>query len=66
MNRPAKKNIILTYFSIQGLGEVPRLILAEAGMPYESICAIGGEDQSVAMEWQTRSPNGLLPMLSGA
>ena len=61
-----EKNIILTYFSIQGLGEVPRLILAEAGMPYESICAIGGEDQSVAMEWRTRSPNGLLPMLSGA
>lgn len=61
-----EKSLILTYFSIQGLGEVPRLILAEAGMPYESISAMGGEDQSVAMEWRTRSPNGLLPMLSGA
>ncbi|MGK3756837.1 MAG: hypothetical protein ACI8RD_009151 [Bacillariaceae sp.] len=61
-----EKSLILTYFAIQGLGEVPRLILAESGMPYESIGAMGGEDQSVAMEWRTRSPNGLLPMLSGA
>lgn len=66
MSPPAKKKLVLTYFAIQGLGEVPRLILAETGMAYESIAALGGEDQSIAMEWRSRSPNGLLPMLSGA
>lgn len=61
-----EKKLVLMYFAIQGLGEVPRLILAEAAMPYESFAPFGGEDQSVAMEWRSRSPNGLLPTLSGA
>lgn len=62
----AEKPILLTYFSIRGMGEVPRLILAEANMPYETLVMVGGEDQSVAMEWRSHSPNGLLPLLSGA
>jgi len=60
-----EKPILLTYFAIQGLGEVPKLILAETGMSYEFIGVIGSEEQSLAMEWRSRSPNGLLPMLSG-
>lgn len=57
--------IILTYFAIKGLGEVPRLILAEAGVSYDTAAVFGGSDQSVSMEWRARSPTGLLPMLSG-
>jgi len=58
--------LLLTYFALQGLGEVPKLILAEAGMSYDCIAVMGGEDQSLATEWRSRSPNGLLPLLSGA
>lgn len=60
------KPLLLTYFAIQGLGEVPKLMLAEAETPYECIACMGGEDQSLALEWRTRAPNGLLPTLSGA
>lgn len=63
--QPHEEPLILTYFAIQGLGEVPKLLLAEAGMPYQCIAVMGGEDQSLALEWRTRSPNGLLPTLSG-
>lgn len=59
------KPLLLTYFLLQGLGEVIRLILAETQTPYECIAVVGGEDQSVAMQWRRRSPNGLLPILSG-
>mmetsp|Transcript_41319 Transcript_41319/g.42074 ORF Transcript_41319/g.42074 Transcript_41319/m.42074 type:complete len:226 (-) Transcript_41319:148-825(-) len=40
-------------------------MLAETGMAYEFIGVIGSEEQAQAMEWRTRSPNGLLPLLSG-
>lgn len=60
------KPLLLTYFAIQVLGEVPKLMLAETGTPYECIACMGGEDQSLALEWRTRSPNGLLPTMSGA
>ena len=66
IDESSEKPLLLTYFTVQGLGEVPKLILAEAGMPYEFIGIIGSEDQSLAMEWRSRSPNGLLPILSGA
>jgi len=61
-----EKPLLLTYFSIIGLGEVPKLLLAESQMPYECFACIGGEDQSLAVQWRSRSPNGLLPTLSGA
>lgn len=63
--RSGEKPPLLTYFAIQGLGEVPRLMLAEAGMPYDHAIVVGGEDQSVALNWRSRSPIGLLPTLSG-
>jgi len=53
-----------TYFAIQGLGEVPRMMLAEVGASYDHIAVAGG-DQALAGNWRTRSPNGLIPMLSG-
>jgi len=62
----SEKPLLLLYFTIQGLGEGIRLLLAEAGMPHECIGVVGGEDQALACEWRARSPNGLLPMLSGA
>ena len=61
-----EKPLLLTYFAIIGLGEVPKLLLAESQMPYDCIACIGGEDQSLSIEWRSLSPNGLLPMLSGA
>eukprot|EP00591_Stephanopyxis_turris_P001503 CAMPEP_0195511060 /NCGR_PEP_ID=MMETSP0794_2-20130614/3516_1 /TAXON_ID=515487 /ORGANISM="Stephanopyxis turris, Strain CCMP 815" /LENGTH=296 /DNA_ID=CAMNT_0040638603 /DNA_START=11 /DNA_END=901 /DNA_ORIENTATION=+ len=63
---PNEKPLLLTYFAIKGLGEVPKLMLAECGAHYDQIAPIGGEDQSIAMEWRARSPNGLLPIISGA
>jgi len=60
-----EKPLILTYFAIKGLGEVPKLMLAECGAHYDQIGVVGGEDQSVAMEWRKRSQNGLLPIMSG-
>lgn len=60
-----EKPLLLTYFAIQGLGEVPKLMLAETGMSYDFIGVIGSEEQAQAMEWRARSPNGLLPLLSG-
>jgi len=56
---------IFTYFAIKGLGEVQRMMFAEANVPYDHIICVGGEDQSMVAEWRTRSPNGLLPTLSG-
>jgi len=64
IDESSEKPLLLTYFTIQGLGEVPKLILAEAGMPYDYIGVTGVE--SLDMEWRSRSPNGLLPILSGA
>jgi len=66
VDESSEEPLLLTYFAIQGRGEVPKLILAETGMPYDFIGVIGSEDQSLAMEWRSRSPNGLLPILSGA
>lgn len=60
-----EKPLVLAYFAIRGLGEVPRLLLAEAGAAYEHIAITGGETQANSLEWRTRSPNGLLPMMSG-
>jgi len=60
-----EKPLVLTYFAIRGLGEVPRLILAEAGASFEHIAVTGGEAQADSMEWRKRSPNGLLPTISG-
>jgi len=62
---PHGKPLVFTYFAIRALGEVPRLLLAEAGATYEHIAVTGGEDQADALNWRTRSPNGLLPMMSG-
>jgi glutathione S-transferase len=59
-----EKPLRLTYFAIQGLGEVPRLMLAEAGAAYESVAVYGGE-QGTELAWRTASPNGLLPTASG-
>jgi hypothetical protein len=63
--RPGEKPLLFIYFVIKGLGESIRLLLAESGLPYDHIAVTGGEDQSVALEWRSRSPNGLLPMISG-
>lgn len=60
-----EKPLVFAYFAIRGLGEVPRLLLAEAGASYEHIAITGGETQANSLEWRTRSPNGLLPMMSG-
>jgi len=57
--------LALTYFTIPGLGESPRLLLAEAGADYDHFAMIGGEDMGVALNWRGRSPNGLLPTASG-
>lgn len=59
------KPLVLTYFAIQALGEVIKLILAETQTPYDCVSMIGGEEQSDAMEWRSLSPNGLLAMISG-
>ena len=61
----SEKPLLLVYFTIQGLGEVPKLLLAEAGMAYECIAMPWVEDQALSMEWRSRSPNGLMPILSG-
>jgi len=63
--KAGEKPLVLAYFAIRGLGEVPRLLLAEAGAAYEHIAITGGETQANSLEWRTRSPNGLLPMMSG-
>mmetsp|Transcript_22084 Transcript_22084/g.30736 ORF Transcript_22084/g.30736 Transcript_22084/m.30736 type:complete len:267 (+) Transcript_22084:3-803(+) len=60
-----EKPLLLTYFAIKGLGEVPKLMLAECGAHYDQIAVVGLTDQSVAMEWRKRSQNGLLPIMSG-
>eukprot|EP00966_Prymnesium_polylepis_P109121 2525156-Prymnesium_polylepis.2 len=57
--------LVFAYLSIRGLGETPRLMLAEAGAAYIHVAATMGEGQDVSLEWRTRSPNGLMPMLSG-
>lgn len=63
---PSEKPLLLTYFVIQGLGEAVRLLLAETGTSYSHIGVVGGEDQARACNWRARSPNGLLPLISGA
>lgn len=60
-----EKSPLLTYFAIPGLGEAIRLLLAEIGADYDHLAVAGGEEQAVAAEWRARSPNGLLPILSG-
>lgn len=62
---PSGGNVLFTYFSIRGLGEVPRLLLAESGAAYSSLAVTGDEDQADTFEWRSRSPNGLLPTVSG-
>jgi len=63
--QPAGAPPLFSYFAIRGLGEVPRLMLAEIGAPYDHMATIGGEDQAMCANWRSRSPNGLLPTLSG-
>jgi len=60
-----EKPLVLTYFAIQGLGEVPRLMLAEAGAAYSHLAMVGNEHAAAAAEWRKRSANGLLPVMSG-
>ena len=62
---PGGEPLLLTHFAIQGKGEVPRLLLAEAGAAYNSLSVTGEEDQADALQWRQRSPNGLLPTVSG-
>ena len=65
----ARSNCLLwpipQYLCIRGLGETPRMMLAECGASYTHLASPMGEDQAVACEWRKRSPNGLAPMLSG-
>eukprot|EP00957_Ditylum_brightwellii_P052381 3972680-Ditylum_brightwellii.AAC.1 len=57
-NKADSENYLLfMYFALKGLGEVPRLILAEVGAPYDHFAIFGGEDQAISMEWRARSPN---------
>ncbi|KAH8062450.1 glutathione transferase [Aureococcus anophagefferens] len=58
-------DLILTYFAIKGLGEVPRLLLAEADVAYISVAVQGGEAPDVVGDWRAKSPNGLLPIATG-
>jgi len=60
-----EKSLMFCYLAIRGMGEVPRLLLAEAGATYEHIACTMGETQPNSLEWRTRSPNGLVPMMSG-
>ena len=63
--RGDEKGLTLTYFAIKGLGEVPRLLLAEGGVSYTSLAVQGGEPQEIVGNWRSLSPNGLLPIVSG-
>jgi len=49
--------LILEYFALQALGEVPRLILEVTGLPYD--CVFHFADG----EWRSRAPFGQLPLL---
>ena len=60
-----EKPLVLLYLCIRGLGETPRMMLAECGASYTHCASPMGEDQAVACEWRKRSPNGLTPMMSG-
>jgi len=60
-----EKPLVFLYLCIRGLGETPRMMLAECGAPYIHLASPMGETQAVSCEWRTRSPNGLAPMLSG-
>lgn len=63
--RDGEQPLVFLYLAIRGLGETPRLMLAEAGATYEHLASPMGEDQSIAAEWRRRSPNGLTPIMSG-
>jgi hypothetical protein len=54
---PAGEPLLFTYFAIRGLGEVPRLLLAEAGAAYNSLAVTGEEEPSDVCFWRKRSPN---------
>lgn len=60
-----EKPLIFLYLCIRGLGETPRLMLAECGAAYTHLASPMGEEQAVSCEWRNRSPNGLTPVLSG-
>ena len=60
-----EKPLIFLYLCIRGLGETPRLMLAEAGQEYTHLASPMGEEQALSCEWRKRSPNGLTPTLSG-
>lgn len=59
------KPLMFAYLTIRGLGEVPRLMLAEAGASYDHIAVTMAEEQAVSLEWRKRSPTSLMPMVSG-
>jgi len=63
--KAGEKKLVFLYLCIRGLGETPRLMLAEAGAEYTFLASPMGEAQDVACEWRKRSPNGLTPVLSG-
>mmetsp|Transcript_33876 Transcript_33876/g.55962 ORF Transcript_33876/g.55962 Transcript_33876/m.55962 type:complete len:287 (+) Transcript_33876:29-889(+) len=60
-----EKPLILIYLCIRGLGETPKLMLAEAGAEYTHLASPMGEVDAVSCEWRKRSPNGLTPLMSG-
>lgn len=60
-----EKPLVFLYLCIRGLGETPRMMLAEAGAEYLHLASPMGEAQALSCEWRKRSPNGLTPMLSG-
>ena len=63
--KQGEKPLLFLYLCIRGLGETPRLMLAECGAAYCHLASPMGENQNIACEWRKRSPNGLTPMLSG-
>jgi len=62
---PSEKPLVFFYLAIRGLGETPRLLLAEAGVEYTHLASPMNEPQSLSLEWRERSPNGLTPTISG-
>lgn len=63
--KKGEKSLLFVYLTIRGLGEVPRIMLAECGASYDHMMITMGESQEKGLEWRKRSPQGLLPMLSG-
>ena len=50
-----EKPLVLLYLCIRGLGETPRLMLAECGASYTHLASPMGEAQAASCEWQELS-----------